>query len=309
MTAPESCPICGAARLRRSFEVTGLLVARCGACGHGVARHRQEGRADDDYHEQYEQGAFLDALRATRRRQAALLVEAIRRHVPRASHLLDYGAGRGWFLSECRGQGISPLAGVDTSEISVSTLRAAGLEAHLIPPEGTALDLAGLRPSFPPRILTLLDVVEHLDPPAIVPRLSALFAASGDKLELVVIKVPIPGLLHGIARLLAALSVQGPLRQLYQAGTFPPHLSYFSPRSLETLLGRLGLVVVEKISDLDFEPARLADRTGMRGALARPIADLAGVGLGLAIRILRSFDTAIVLARPGGSPPYDRATR
>jgi hypothetical protein len=81
-------------------------------------------------------------------------------------------------------------------------------------------------------------------------------------------------------------------------GTWPPHLSYFSPRSLALLLGTLGFAVVERIGDLDFEPARLAERMGVRRQALRPLVrGAAGAAAGL-IRATGLYDTAILLARP-----------
>jgi len=51
-----------------------------------------------DYHEQYETGAFLEALRVTRIRQAKAILPRVRLHAPKATRLLDFGCERGWFL-------------------------------------------------------------------------------------------------------------------------------------------------------------------------------------------------------------------
>ena len=135
MTVGETCPICGADRLGKSFEIPGLLALRCAACGHVVARQSPPSGAEVDYHAQYDDGAFLDALKETRERQAAIMIAAIRRHFPRPGHLVDFGAGRGWFLEACRRERIAPLAGVDTSDLAVACLQRAGFEAHLLPGE------------------------------------------------------------------------------------------------------------------------------------------------------------------------------
>jgi len=294
---PEDCPICGRTGLAEALVLSDFSVASCRHCGHRLARH-QAVPQPADYHEQYDTGAFLESLRETRRRQAGLIVRAIRRQVPDAGGLLDFGAGRGWFLSECRLQGINPLAGSDTSELSVSMLRAAGLEAHLIPADGPAVDLAALRPSFGPRIITLLDVAEHVEPAALVSWLRTLLAGCGDRLELVVVKVPIPGLLHVLARFLAALGVQGPIRQIYQAGTFPPHYHCFSSRSMEILLNSIGLELLERIGDRDFEPEWLPERMGVTGGASRLFVRAGGRVLSAAIRMTGLFDTGVFLSRP-----------
>ena len=135
---PASCPICEARGLERSIDIPGLRVARCRACGHRVAIHDTEAGPIRDYHEQYDDGPFLEALRATRVRQAALLIGRLRRHVPSLSGLVDYGAGRGWFLEACRSAGVAPIAGLDTSPMSVEGLKRSGIEGHRLPEIGRA---------------------------------------------------------------------------------------------------------------------------------------------------------------------------
>jgi hypothetical protein len=292
---PESaCPICGVDGLRPSFALPGLEVRRCSRCGHRVARHEPTGSAAD-YHQQYEQGAFLESLRATRLRQAADLVAAIRTHASHPGGVIDFGAGRGFFLEVCRREGLAPLAGADTSKLAVDGLRGAGIEAHLLV-EGSETVLPAL--SFPPRIIALLDVVEHLPPEGLAAFLKALLRESGPALELLVVKVPLAeGLLYGVARLAAGLGVPGPLRQLYQVGTWPPHLSYFSVRSMTMLLESLDLTVVARVDDLDFEPELLPQRMLRTSTAAAPLLRLAGRVLALAARVSGRFDTATFIAR------------
>jgi len=308
MNSEESCPICGAGPLAPAFEIPGLSVARCIDCGHGVARQFPPTGSAEDYHAQYDGGSFLDALRETRERQAAVVIQAIRRHLPCAGHLLDFGAGRGWFLEACRRKGIAPIAGADASELAVAGLRRAGFEAHLLPGAdarpGTGLGAL----SFRPRVLTLLDVLEHFPPEEVAATLRKALDECPD-LELVVVKVPVPGLLHGLAQLLSRVGLPGPIRQLYQVGTWPPHLSYFSERSMETLLEGAGLALLERFGDTDFEPGRLAARMGADRRIFATVVHVAGSGLHLAIRASGGFDSAIFVAKPAPSAARLRAGR
>jgi hypothetical protein len=264
-----------------------------------VARHDSLGAGAADYHRQYEQGAFLESLRATRLRQAGQLVAAMRHHLARPGGVLDYGAGRGFFLEVCRREGFAPLAGADTSELAIEELRRSGIEAHLIAEGSDAAGLLRQALSFPPRVVALLDVVEHLPPESLAGFLGSLVRELGGALELLVIKVPIAeGLLYRIARLGAAVGVTDPLRQLYQVGTWPPHLSYFSVCSMSMLLEGLGFPIVARVDDLDFEPELLAARVSRERSAAAPLLRLAGRALALAARGTGQFDTATFLARP-----------
>jgi len=304
VTAGAACPICGAG-LRPSFALPGLRVQRCTGCGHRVADHDRPTGADSDYPEQYEEGPFLESLRATRLRQAGLLVAAIRRHVSQPGAILDLGAGRGFFLEVCRREGLTQLAGADTSERAVTDLRRAGIEAHFLPDEpdfAAPLGPLARELSFSPRVITLLDVIEHFPPERLAAFLKSLLTELGAALELLVIKVPVAdGLLYRIACLAAAAGLPGPLWQLYQAGTWPPHRSYFSLRSMTTLLTSLGLEVVERLDDLDFEPQHLPARMNRARSSAAPLLGLSGRALAAAVRTTGRFDTAACLARQRGS--------
>lgn len=291
------CPICGGPRPGRPITRPGLRVSRCRDCGHRVATHEGADGLVRDYHEQYAAGPFLQALRATRERQARLVVGLLRAHVPGLSRLVDYGAGRAWFLEACRSVGIAPVAGVDTSRIAVEGLEASGFEARLLPEdEGGARVLSSL--SFRPRVVTLLDVLEHFPPERVGTRLQGVVSACGSDLELVVVKVPVPGLLYAGASALVRVGVSGPLRQLYQVGTWPPHLSYFSPASAERLLATAGLSVVRCIFDRDFEPEWLGPRIGADRPAARALARIGGEALGVAVRVTRWRDSIVLFARP-----------
>lgn len=301
MSVGGPCPICGENRPGPPLVLPGLRIVWCRACGHREAIH--DGQAiGSDYHEQYDDGAFLDALRATRIRQASLLIGALRRHVPDLSGVVDYGAGRGWFLEACGAAGIAPIAGVDTSGIAVEGLKASGIEGHrLLQGEEGHDVLAAL--SFRPRVVSLLDVLEHFPPDGLETRLRGIVSACGEKLELVILKVPVAGLLYAGAAALCRLGKPGPLRQLYQAGTWPPHFNYFSTGSAERLLAASGLSVVERIGDPDFEPEFLGKRIGASGPFARSLSRIGGEVLRASIRVTGRFDSAILLARPTSARP------
>lgn len=296
------CPICDGRSLSQSIAPPGLLVARCRACGHRVAAHEAGSGPGIDYHEQYDDGAFLEALRATRVRQAGRLIELLRRHVSSLSGVVDYGAGRGWFLEACRSAGVAPVAGVDTSQVSVKGLAASGIEAHRVPDDESGADVLS-RLSFRPRVVSLLDVIEHFPPERLQTRLRSIVEACGKELELVVVKVPVAGLLYAAAAALCRAGAPGLLRQLYQAGTWPPHFNYFSPASAEMLLASAGLCVIERVGDPDFEPDCLGQRIGATRPVVRTLARIGGEALGATIRITGRFDSVVFLARPTRALP------
>jgi SAM-dependent methyltransferase len=289
----QGCPICQGT-LQPLSVMPRLKTARCPRCGHRVATHESETASTLDYHRQYDQGVFLDSLRATRKRQAECIIKAIRRALPDCDQVLDYGAGRGWFLDACRDAGMREVAAADTSAMAVEAARARGIAGLLVNDDGSDLDVAAL--PFAPRVLTLLDVIEHFPPTELRPRIDALLRAL-PSVQIVVVKVPVSsGPLHASATLMARIGLGGALEQLYQVGTNPPHFNYFSRSSLRRLLKQCGLTPIEMFGDLDFEPRLLPDRVhllrGLPGAVKWPISWLA-----VAIcRLLPTRDSMICLS-------------
>ncbi len=290
------CPICGSARFAPSVRTPRLDVVRCRVCGHRVATHLAQPRATLDYHDQYDQGGFLASLASTRQRQAAVIINMIRGRVREPEALLDFGAGRGWFLEAGREAGLRPLAGADTSELAVRSLAERQFAAIALSPIITDYAPVFQKLPFRPRVLTMLDVVEHFPPDQLNEVLGNVLRGLRPELELVVIKVPdAGGLFYRGAQLLARAGIAGPIEQLYQVGTNPPHFSYFTHRSMRRLLESLGLTVLGVRGDRDFEPASLGQR-------ARALAGMPAVGrvagstaAGLA-DLTRWHDAAIYLA-------------
>jgi hypothetical protein len=298
--AHEPCPICGAGGRRERRWGAGLAVTTCVACGHRTADHEPVSDDPGDYHRQYDQGEFVEALRRTRVRQARRIVRAVAAHAPAARGLLDFGCGRGWLMEEARRAGLDPVGGADTSQLAVDEARARGFPAVRVSPERPeAIDAAVL--GFAPGVLTLLDVVEHLVPGDAARVVSALVQAL-PTVELVVVKVPVAdGLLYRGAEALARAGRTAALEQLYQVGTSPPHRSYFSRRSLRRFLSSGGLEIVETLDDRDFEPDALSGRVRALRALPRWGTAAAGTALATAIDLARLHDSAIAIARPRGS--------
>jgi hypothetical protein len=291
-----ACPICGSARLAPSVRTPRLEVVRCRVCGHRIATHLAEARANLDYHDQYDQGGFLTSLASTRQRQAAVIINMIRGRLRDTDAILDFGAGRGWFLEACRAAGFRSLAGADTSELAVRSLAERQFAAITLSPASSDYSAALGQLPFRPRILTMLDVVEHFPPDQLKDVLGNVLQGLRSELELVVIKVPdAGGLFHRGASLLARAGIAGPIEQLYQVGTHPPHFSYFTHGSMGRLLEGLGLRVLEVRGDRDFEPVSLGQRAR---ALARMPA-IGRIGGSTAARVAdltRWHDAAIYLA-------------
>jgi SAM-dependent methyltransferase len=89
-----------------------------------------------------------------------------RHHGPAATHgLLDFGCGTGGFIEYVTSTGFvgrDRALGVDGDEGAIRTLSSRGLLGL----HSTAESLHGLRLPFAPDVLTMLDVLEHVDDPS-----------------------------------------------------------------------------------------------------------------------------------------------
>lgn len=193
--------------------------------------------------------------------------------------------------------GLPDLAGVDTSPESVKWLSARGIEAHLLVRD------AGVMPalSFRPRVVLLLDVIEHFEPASLQATVRAILDALRPDLEGVVVKVPLSdGLLFRAARWLATVR-STLIEQMFLVDTSAPHTNYFSARSLRSFMDAVGLVPLRILRDPEFEADTLASRAQIGGPrAARRLADLGGRAALAAVRALRLEDSVIVFARPDG---------
>ena len=146
----------------------------------------------------------------------------ILRLAPRRGALLEFGCAYGYFLEEAARHFDSTL-GIELSAEAVAIARARGLNVQA----GVVDDaLAG-----PFDAVVGLDVIEHVPEPAeTVAHLSRVMAPNG------VLVLTTGDWGSPLAR------VMGPRWRLM---TPPQHVSFFTPKAMQALLNRAGLVVVE----------------------------------------------------------------
>jgi len=290
---PPACWVCGG-RVRPYLHLGSVRVDACRHCDHLTMIRPPASERGTDYHLAYDQTTFLTALEITRQRQAKDILAGLTRHTA-ASSILDYGCGRGFFLAECRAAGVLGLAGADTSDLAVSHLQHLGFESIRVQANDSLLsDFSVL--SFVPTTITFLDVIEHF-PDDMVTTFAAWLARLPERTRTFVFKVPCrDGVLFRTSRFFARLGIQGPVKQLFQLGTWPPHLQYFSSKSLRLFVQNLGLTILEEWGDPDVEPGQLANRAASTKLLPRALVSSAAhlmIGCG---KTLGQFDSRIVLA-------------
>ena len=290
---PPGCWVCGG-RVHPYLHLGPVRVDACRHCDHLTMIHPPNSERGTDYHLAYDQTTFLTALEITRQRQAQDILAHLKRHAA-ASSILDYGCGRGFFLEACRTASLPGLAGADTSDLAISHLQHLGFESIRVQADNSLLsDFSAL--SFVPKTITFLDVIEHFADDMVI-----TFAAWLDRLpkqtRTFVFKVPCrDGVLFRTSRFLARLGIKGPIKQLFQLGTWPPHLQYFSSKSLRLFVKNLGLTILEEWGDPDVEPGQLANRAASTKLLPRTLVSSAAhlmIGCG---KTFGQFDSRIVQA-------------
>lgn len=275
-----------------------LDAIECISCGHLQAEHQGSIASEGaDYHRGYAQGAFVESLGLTRRRQAGRLLDALAALDRPPRSLFDFGCGRGWLLEAAQQRGLAPLAGGDVSELALELLverHVAGVKLDQdLPFE--KLDFRAL--GFDPEVLTFLDVIEHFSGD-LTRRLAPWLHGLPATIRLLVFKVPIrEGLMFTLANQARRLGVGGLGRQLFQVGTYPPHYQYFTRRSLALFAASLGLETLRTLDDIDFEPDELAGRLTSSVPLVRLLGRAAGHVLGGAAARLGRADSRILIAQ------------
>jgi 2-polyprenyl-3-methyl-5-hydroxy-6-metoxy-1,4-benzoquinol methylase len=215
-----ACPVCGGRRLSPLRAYRRAHLTRCRGCGL-VFADRRPGEAELTAHYGGYSRADYDSP-ITRRRYRELLAGFERYR--RTGRILDFGCGIGFFLEEARGRGWE-AHGTEFERRAVEIVRAKGLSCAQAPIEPDSFE----PDSFD--VVTAFEVVEHLgDPRAEAAAIAAALRPGG----LLYLTTPNFG---SLSRRL--------LRGRWSVVSYPEHLSYFTPATLSSWLGRFGLVPVE----------------------------------------------------------------
>ena len=185
-----------------------------------------------------------DALHGLRRRNFERILDVLESIRPKGgTRLLDVGCAHGWFLEAARARGYEAL-GLEPDAAIAAATRARSLEVI----DGYFPDALPAGRRFD--VISFNDVFEHLPDPL------AAVRACFDRLEpggLLVMNLPTStGALFRIARALDRVGVSGPMDRLWQRGLPSPHLSYFSPDVLRTVLERGGFRELHRSSLVTF---------------------------------------------------------
>lgn len=223
----DTCPACDGTLRRRRPE----WVLRCPGCGLWRSTlGRSDGRLARN--EVLDEARRAEGLRPLRDRNNTEETRLISRLRPiRGLHVLDVGAGHGWFLEAAvlagaRAEGLEP----DEAIAESARARGLGVTTGYFPetlPAGSRFD-----------VISFHDVLEHI--PDVAGALSACREHLRPKGLLVASAPDAGGALFWAARVLASVGIAGPLERLWQRGYPSPHVSYFDRKTIGRLAARHG---------------------------------------------------------------------
>lgn len=280
MTAVPACPARCSAPSSPAFVVGTFDVFRCGGCGLYLLHREPDGAAPalDLDRTQFDE-AFRDLRVGNYRR---ILDDVSSRVALGGARVLDVGSSTGWFLETAVERGCLCF-GIEPDPFFCERARRSmpvGIEV-----------VEGYFPRDVPRewepfdIITFHDVFEHLEDPRAI--LEACRGRLTDR-GLVVLSLPSAhGFVYRLGTLFYRLGWKSPLERMFQVNYPFPHLFYFTPESIGSLVAAAGFEVVTsgRIDGFavrgSLHRARLdepRDATGTAGQYATALG-LAGIAL------------------------------
>jgi SAM-dependent methyltransferase len=299
MPDARECPACGGSRFVGRQVLRDLTTYRCSSCGLILSSIERSEPPIPEF-ALVDQDAYVRAVGASRRRQAADILAWLARYARPGGRLLDVGCSFGFFLDEARRAGFR-IEGIEPDPQAYAYARTL-LGDDVV--RDTILDERTARPASADVVATL-DVIEH------IPAEDHLTFAAAVRTVLSpegvwVIKVPsTEGLYYKLSDLLSRAYPRvgaSLVRRMWQTRYEYPHLVYFSLRSLSLWLGRFGFGVLGHRYLPEVPAGTIVDRLTTDGDIGRRKAYLAAPAvLGVtAIDSLRGrSDALVVFARPG----------
>lgn len=266
--------------------------ARCSGCGSWRSCLEPEIESSR-LHSIIDSDARIQGLKRLRQQNNAQILDQIAALTPlEGRRLLDVGAAHGWFVVEAAQRRMA-AEGVEPETAMVRYAREQGASVR----EGYFPEALAEDERFD--VIAFNDVLEHIPDVEETVRACALSLQPGGVLS---INVPTAtGLAYRTATWLARLGISGPYRRLWQVGLPSPHLHYFTPRALTTLLERHGFEVSSVVTLPSIRRDGLWAR--IHAATAPSLSSVVAFAtLWLATPILaspRHSDIMLVLARRG----------
>lgn len=220
----SNCYLCGSNGSTKLWSKNGYFVNKCLKCGFIFVSNIPSKIILDKFYRNFDYHT-PDIAERVIRRDAKQSIEKILRFKTSCSSMLDVGCGRGFFLDEAKKVGFD-VYGIDSSQRVVKYARETlGLNV-------LKKDIMSFRPSRTFSVIILSQVIEHFsNPRSIINSCLSLLEPNG----LIYIATP------NIASLSARITKEG-----FNYLCPPEHLSYFSKKTLETLLCTNSLRILYK---------------------------------------------------------------
>lgn len=211
--------------------------AQCPTCG--TWRSSLQPRIElAELHEPIDRSGRIEGFKALRDENNERILDEIAGQLElTGKQLLDIGSAHGWFLAAASRRG-AQAEGIEPEAEMVNHARAQGLNVRL------GYFPAALDDDERADIISFNDVLEHI--PSVDDTLDACartLQAGG------VLSVNIPsasGLAYRVATVLARVGFRKPYLRLWQHGLPSPHLHYFTPAALQSIIERHGFTVVRQ---------------------------------------------------------------
>jgi len=202
----------------------------------GAERAAGAGASGSESADRFWERMDLDRAAARSLARAHLALGLLDRASIRGGRLLDVGCGPGWALDRFRAAGFDAL-GLEASTAAASQARARGLAVDV-------QDIESAAPPGPNRVVTALEVLEHVREPLSVLKALSRAVEPGGRLV-----VSLPNEFHLLRRLAILAGRPGWAGHRRFGGHDDPHLRYFTPREAERLFAAAGLCVLDRAFD------------------------------------------------------------
>lgn len=255
----EPCPVCGATGREQLFSQKGWTVYKCSSCGLGILdpRPSQQELAElyrgayfaSHYDEGMQPGTEAIQERLSQERHRIKFFSPFKA----GGRVLDIGCGRGYFLLACRERGFE-VQGFDVSEDGAAYVRETlGIPVRTGMTEGAFEDA-----TFD--VITMWHSLEHTSDPAKYLELAGRWLKPGG-----VLVIDVPNYSSTDARM---------KWDAWEDWDLPYHLLHFTPKSLDSLLGRQGFSVMRRKTYHSGVVRERLHKVPLLGFFARPLAKL-----------------------------------
>lgn len=210
-----SCLVCGSINLKKLIGYEKAYLCQCGKCSFVFSKRIPSSQELDAYYKDYGTDNYLSPLTIKRYNEILDQFEPFRK----TNKMLDVGCGIGYFLEEAKKRGWE-VHGTELSEKSaeICAQKNIHIKQGALNTDDYEQDMFDIVTSF--------EVIEHINNPLIdLKNIHSIMRKGG----LVYVTTP---------NFNSLLRVK--LKSAYNVITYPEHLSYYTPKTLEKVFKRSG---------------------------------------------------------------------